>query len=939
MRSSVMIIAQMKKLIYALIVLIVGSTAMSLGSCKSAKMRNGDEAYGRGEYDAASKIYRKIYNKFTRKEERLVRGEAAYKMGLCHLRLNQSSRASAAFQNALRYEYEDSIDALFYLAQAQHMDGQWAKAIDSYEAYLQHKPGDWRATQGIRACNMAPKWQEQGSRYTVKIAKLFNTSRADFAPQFLDQNADQLYFSSSSEKAMGTAKSAITGAKNCDIFVSKKDDKGKWSRPAPVEGELNSEFDEGNTAFSPDGTTMYLAKAIRKTDAPTGVEICTSQRSEAKWSAPVKFEITGDTLSSYGDPAVSHDGKWLYFASDMPGGQGGKDIWRINIKDTRGTLENLGDQINTPGDERYPYMRTDSVMYFSSNGHAGFGGLDLFKATLQPSGRWFIENMGSPMNSSGDDFGITFGKGESGYFSSNRKDFRGYDHIFSFEKPEITVTISGLIVDKDEEPVPNAVIRIVGSDGSNQKAAANPDGTFRFNLDRGIDYVMLAGANGYLNNSQHFTSEMSDESAEYWVDFTLASMNKPQVVENIFYDFDKATLRPESKKALDELVTALTENPYVTIEMASHTDRVGNEDYNNKLSQRRAQSVVDYLIKHNINKNRLKPQGYGKSRPKVVTKRINRLYPQFAVGDTLTVAYIDTLSSENKAAADQINRRTEFMVLSTNFQPFADDLKKMQEEENRKRAAEQEARLKQEELDIAKAKKDVQEKERLARENKLKADQKKKDDETRAERKEKEDEKAEKAKKRQEKKEKERAKREAKKAKEKEKREKEKAKQQAKREKERAKRDAKRGRHDAQGSDAMPPALSQEEERGQNTLTVKPAKGDSTASDAVQPKGDKEEEKRPSTKRGSMMKEKEAQKQQEKDREKAVRSVRGNKNVKGDEQAATPSGANDKKTEKAIETGKINPTLGTIAGETGQELNTNSEKKAGGENDDEKKTD
>lgn len=788
---------KMKKTLYIVIAIILGSMTLELSSCKSVKMRDGDEAYERGEYNAAAKVYRKLYNKFRRKEDRWRRGEAAYKMGLCYRHLNQSSRASAAFINALRYEWEDSTQCLFYLAQAQHMEGQWNLAQANYEAYLQRVPDDWWAKQGIRACQMAPRWKEQGSRYIVKRAQLFNSSRADFCPQFLDVNADQLYFTSSSEKATGTEKSKITGTKNSDIFVSKKDDKGKWSRPALVEGELNSEFDEGVTAFSPDGTTMYFSKAIRKPDAPTGVDIYTSQRSEAKWSAPAPFEITADTLSSYGDPAVSPDGKWLYFSSDMPGGQGGKDLWRINIKDKRGTLENLGDQINTPGDERFPYMRTDSILYFASNGHAGFGGLDIFKATLQPSGRWFIENMGAPVNSSYDDFGITFGKGENGYFSSNRKDARGYDHIYSFEKPEIKVWISGIVQDKDEEPVPNAIIRIVGNDGSNQKAAANPDGTFRFDLDRGVSYVMLAGASGYMNDQEEFTSDMEEESAEYMVNFTLASMTKPQVVENIFYDFDKASLRPTSKKALDEMVKTLKENPYVTIEMAAHTDRVGTDAYNNKLSYRRAKSVVDYLIAHGIDSTRLKPQGYGKTRPKVVTKRINRLYPQFPVGDTLTVAYIDTLTKGNKAAADQINRRTEFMVLSTNFQPFADDLKRMQAQEAAKREAERIAKIQAEEEAIAKAKQEARDKARKESERKAKERQKKLENKNKNEKAERDAEKAEKLKKRQEKKAKETEKREKKKAELNAKREREKAKLQEKRAKEKAKLNEKRAKEKA----------------------------------------------------------------------------------------------------------------------------------------------
>ncbi|MDE6422076.1 MAG: OmpA family protein, partial [Muribaculaceae bacterium] len=412
----------------------------------------------------------------------------------------------------------------------------------------------------------------------------------------------------------------------------------------------------------------YLTRARRSPNSDTSVEIFTSRRSDATWSAPQKFEITADTISAVGHPAVSPDGRYLYFTSDMPGGFGGLDIWRINLQDRVGSLENMGPQINTAGNESFPYSRSDSLLYFSSDGHPGYGGLDLFRARLNSTGDyWNVENMGQPMNSQGDDFGITFGPAETGFFSSNRGDARGYDHIYSFELPELKITISGWVLDKDEEPVPNAVIRIVGDDGSNQKEVARDDGSFKFNLERGVKYVMKAGAPGYLSLKQEFESDMAEEDAYYGVDFILAAINKPQVVENIFYDFDKATLRPESKTALDEMAQMLRENPNVTIEMGAHTDRKGSDEYNEKLSERRAQSVVEYLIAAGIAADRLSPKGYGEKVPKTVTKRIAREFPQFPEGTVLTEEYIETLSPEDQEVADQINRRTEFQVLSVDY--------------------------------------------------------------------------------------------------------------------------------------------------------------------------------------------------------------------------------------------------------------------------------
>lgn len=656
----------MKKAVYIIVCLLL--TAVAAG-CRTPKLSEADAQFQRGEYYDASVTYKKVYNKLRKKEERPQRGEVAFKMGRCYRLLNMSARASAAFQNALRYEYPDSTTH-FMLAQALHADGKYAAALRSYDKYLEFCPDDSLAINCAEGCRTAQEIRARGSRYVVKQAKLFNSRRADFCPMYLGADCDQIYYTSTTEKATGDKKSEITGMKNADVFFSKKNEKGEWERPEPVEGELNTEFDEGIVAFSPDAQTMYLTKARRELNAPTSVEIYTSTRSDAKWSAPVKFEITADTLSTFGHPAVSPDGEYLYFVSDMPGGYGGKDIWRISLKERQGSLVNLGPDINTEGNDDFPYVRSDGSLYFSSDGHPGMGGLDIFRATAvgDPADmRWKVENMGFPINSAGDDFGITFGKGEDGFFSSNRGDARGFDHIYSFEYDPVRITIEGLVMDKDEEPVKNAIIRIVGNDGSNQKEVARDDGSFSFALQRGVKYVMLAGAKGYLNQKQEFASDSTMEDANYWVEFILPSISKPSVVENIFYDYDKADLRPESKTALKELIAVLHDNPNVTIEMASHTDRWGSDAYNINLSERRAKSVVDYLVENGISRDRLQPHGYGKSRPKTVTKRIARLYPQFKEGDILTEEFIKTLSEEDQQAADQINRRTEFSVLSLTY--------------------------------------------------------------------------------------------------------------------------------------------------------------------------------------------------------------------------------------------------------------------------------
>lgn len=278
--------------------------------------------------------------------------------------------------------------------------------------------------------------------------------------------------------------------------------------------------------------------------------------------------------------------------------------------------------------------------------------------------------MGVPVNSSADDFGITFGPGESGFFSSNRGDSRGYDHLYSFMLPDLKIEIGGTVTDLDGYPVESALIRIVGDDGSNRKARCKPDGTFSFPLQRGVSYVMMAGSPGYLNAKQEFRSGVEEEDARYEVNFTLASINKPNVIDNIFYDFDKATLRPESRTALDSMAQVLRDNPGVTIELAAHTDRKGTEAYNMDLSLRRAQSVIDYLVAAGIDAGRLTPHGYGKSHPKTVTPRLAKVYPQFTEGTVLDEEFIEQLSDDDREVADQINRRTEFQILSTDYKIY-----------------------------------------------------------------------------------------------------------------------------------------------------------------------------------------------------------------------------------------------------------------------------
>ena len=527
------------------------------------------------------------------------------------------------------------------------------------------------ARTGLRSAKKAPTWRQEGSAYTVKRENFFNSRRADYSPVLGGEENDFLYFTSTRNQAKGDELSGITGTKNADIFFSQKDDKGKWQRPEVIDTDLNSNDDEGACCLSPDGKTMYLTQCKTDPSYPRYANIATSNRSDAAWGKATELKLTRDTLSAYAHPAVSPDGQWLYFTSNMPGGQGGYDIWRVRLT-TSGVagVENVGIPVNTPGDELFPTFRPNGDLYFSSDGHEGMGGLDIYIAHPD-STRWTIEHPGYPLNSQGDDFGMTFeGLLNKGFFSSNRGDGKGWDHIYSFYNPEIIQTVKGWVYEKDGYELTQAQVYMVGNDGTNLKLSVKGDGSFTHEIKPGVDYVFLGTCQGFLNHQEHLRVEPVEQSTEYVLQFPLASITAPVLIDNIHYDFDKATLRPESATALDELVALLNENPNVTIELSAHADYRGSAEYNKRLSQRRAESVVKYLIDHGIASDRLTPVGYGKEKPKTIRRKLTEKYPFLKENDILTEEFIKKLDEEQQETCNQLNRRTEFTVLRTTYGLF-----------------------------------------------------------------------------------------------------------------------------------------------------------------------------------------------------------------------------------------------------------------------------
>ena len=650
------------------------AVALMLHSCAADNaMRKGEKFLAIGEYHDAAEQFKKAYTK-TPTKERQLRGQRALKMAHCYRHISSTQKAISAYRNALRYNVATLDDRLDY-ARLLLKNGEYKRALTEFELLNDSMPNNVLVRNGLLSAKMAPKWKEQGSDYTVKKMTEFNSRRADYCPVLAGDQWDRLYFSSTRNDALGDELSGITGAKPGDIFFSDKDDKGKWSKPQTIESGLNTEYDEGACCLSPDGSTMYLTQCLSDASYPRFAQIVTAQRSDASWGKTTPLLITNDTLSSYAHPAVSPDGEWLYFVSDMPGGKGGLDIWRMRLT-TNGPVgvENLGEPINTPGDEMFPTFRPNGDFYFSSDGHPGFGGLDIFIATVGEDGKYHLSHPGCPLNSQGDDFGMTFqGQLNQGFFSSNRGDGRGWDHIYSFYNPEIVQTIRGWIYEQDGYELTAGEARIVGTDGTNLRLGVRGDGSFEYVVKPGVDYIILAMCDGFLNHKEEIHVDSVKESKVYDLQFPLASISAPVLIDNIFYAFDKATLLPESKNALDSLILMLNENPNITIELSAHTDYRGAEAYNKKLSQKRAESVVKYLINHGIAADRLTAVGYGEEKPKTIRRKVAERYPWLKENDVLTEEFILKLKPEQQETANALNRRTEFKVLRTTYNMFDKD--------------------------------------------------------------------------------------------------------------------------------------------------------------------------------------------------------------------------------------------------------------------------
>lgn len=657
------------KFIYIFVFVLAAITI----SCSSQKklIRKANATFENGEYVKALEYYEKLLE-----TEESKYNQAIYQYGAaeCYRLLDNTRKAEVAYRKAIKLKTKEK-EAQYWYGYCLLKNEKYKEAEEAFTLYKKIQPKDPRAENGIASCKLALSFQEKPTRYNVENLKQVNSKENDFAPIYTTKDFTTIYFTSSrvQEDEKQTI-SLVSGMYYTDVFEARYDRKGNWNVPTKLEDTtINTEFDDGALSISQDGTILYYTLCRQEMGKNLGCQIFSSSLKGGEWSAGETLEITSDSIS-IGHPSISFDGLELYFASRMKGGQGGSDIWKVQRMSESSPWSkpiNLGPEINSPGDEMYPYIRTDGILYYSSDGLKGMGGLDIYRAIKNDKGEWSVVNMQSPINSSQDDFGIVFqGSKEVGLFSSNRKGGRGEEDIYSFELPELQILVKGKLLDaSNKRAIPEGEVTLIGSDGSLQTTESKKDGTYSFKLNQYTEYIVIGSFQGYLKKKIKISTNNVFDNTTFDKNLELITMSKPVEIPNIFYDFGKWTLNESSKQALEELGKLLEDNPNITIELGAHTDMVGDSTANLLLSKKRAQAVCDYLLQQGYDADRFVAKGFGESKPVTVTEEIAKIDPAFTVGTVLSQEFIVTLPKEIQDKANQVNRRTELKILTTDYIP------------------------------------------------------------------------------------------------------------------------------------------------------------------------------------------------------------------------------------------------------------------------------
>ncbi len=651
-------------------------------SAQNRRTEAADSDFENLRYSLAIPKYKKAYSRV--KGNKMEKNRITYQMAECYRLTNEPKRSEAYYKRLVRANYDRTEpDVLLKLADAQRANGKYEEALENYTTYIEREPGDPLGKVGLRSCGLALEWQENPANFEIEKLKRTNSREDDFSPAYSEPTANAIIFTSAREGSTGKKDDEWTGMSFTDLYYTKQDKKMDWSNPVPADETevVNTEANEGQPSFNGNFGKMYFTRCGKDNATVNGCQIYVSQKQGRGWGEPRKLELGGDSTAVFGHPAVSPDESFLIFSSPKTGGAGGKDLWIATAKEggsAFSTPRNLGKVINTKGDEVFPSLRGDSVLYFASNGHPGMGGLDIFKSVRQEDDSWSEPiNMRPPLNTNYDDFGITWHPDgmEQGFFSSNRRGGRGGDDIWFFINPPKLYALSGKVLDNSNlQPVENAEVSLVSSDGTTLSTKTNSVGYYEFTDDQvkpNTTFEIMVAKDSFFNDKNMETTVGLEASKDFEMDFMLDPIpDEPIVLPEILYDLGKWELKPQFQDSLQGLIETLDANETIVVEIASHTDSRDSDERNDILSQKRAESVVDYLILRGIDPERMLAKGYGERVPFKLNKNVERGGIEFEMAMVLNEAFIDSLPTlEAKEAAHEMNRRTEFSIVSKDFVP------------------------------------------------------------------------------------------------------------------------------------------------------------------------------------------------------------------------------------------------------------------------------
>jgi len=634
-------------------------------------LKTADSDFKNLRYFDAIDFYKQAFTNLqesTKGNAKATKARILFQIAECYRFMGDAKQEVQWYTKAIKANYADDND-LLYKADAERQLGNYDDALTDYKAFKEKVPSNTAADKGIESCQKAAEWKNNPTRYVVTDMAQINVKNRDYSPAYADKRYDELYFVSTRPGGTGDNMDVDIGENFADIYDTKEDKNGKWSAPTPLPAPINTADNEGPMCFDHAFKTLYFTRCGVVKNKGVHCQIWSVERKGNAWGDPVMLSFQVDTVT-YGHPTLSPDDQEMIFASDMPGGYGGKDLYISHFdKKTKewGQPQNLGPDVNTAGNEVFPFWHADGTLYFSSDGYPGMGGLDIYKSAKLGPDKWGKpENMKYPINSEADDFGIIFeGNKERGYFTSNRSGGKGSDDIYSFNLPPLLFAITGTVRDKKTMgPVKGAVVTMVGSDGSVSALQTDTGGHYSFMaktaseryVKTGNSYILSADGRQikYLASQVKATvSTIGVSESKTWVeDFILEKAVGALRFPKVEYALDKAELTGNSKDSLNYLVKLLKDNPTIVIQLDAHTDQQGSVGHNKPLSQARAQSCVDYLISQGIDSARLKAKGWWFSQPLISTAEIAKMK-----------------TKEQKDAAYQTNRRTEFRVLSFDYVP------------------------------------------------------------------------------------------------------------------------------------------------------------------------------------------------------------------------------------------------------------------------------